>query len=141
MVLLQPQPLRPGYAPAFFTSAGNIAHGQYWTHDSTFVTTMAASHQNSELDDFQRLSNDYQPNVEVRIRILHDTCYLDPNLADFLCPQGPDVSQRQPSSALSAEYANADPRYIAKTTVGFLKLLFRGFKTDDLCEGSHTDSF
>lgn len=37
--------------------------------------------------------------------------------ADVDLPQGPLVGQRQPSTAITTEYASADPVYQAKTAV------------------------
>ena len=62
-----------------------------------------------DLEEFQRLSDRYQPEVEVYTAETYvrgvDSC------------QGPLISQRLPIADVVAEYAQADPTFITKTRV------------------------
>ena len=79
-----------------------------------------AYQQQSEQDlaELQKLSNEYEPEVtvsEVKIETLklpevHQS-------ADHDLHQGPLVGQREPSTAITTEYASADPVFQAKTAV------------------------
>lgn len=72
-----------------------------------------------ELERFQKLSNDYEPEVQVwrvlRVLVRWLACNCLTNLS-----QGPLVSQKQSSQIISAEYANADPAFVTKTNVRIL---------------------
>ena len=69
-----------------------------------------ASSNPEDMEEFQRLSDRYQPEVEVCIE-------EDRSYGVDSC-QGPLVSQRLPIADVVAEYAQADPTFITKTRVG-----------------------
>ena len=80
--------------------------------DRPFLSTFnnMTSSNPEDMEEFQRLSDRYQPEVEVCIGgdCFHgvDSC------------QGPLISQRLPIADVVAEYAQADPTFITKTRVG-----------------------
>ena len=103
---------------------------------------MASNYQNTtdeELAEFQKLSNEYEP--EVTVRLQSRPCFGPVEVMFLLCfggwflnfgtdimaelrvsadhdfRQGPLVSQRQPSTNITTEYASADPVFQAKTAV------------------------
>ena len=65
-----------------------------------------------EMEEFQRLSDKYQPELEVSA--IHMSTIAAVTLA-----KGPLVGQKLPLTALVTEYAQADPTYVTKTRVGF----------------------
>lgn len=66
-----------------------------------------------ELERFQKLSNDYEP--EVQVRFVGQLMLCSP--LTCLISQGPLVSPKQSSQIISAEYSNADPTFVTKTNV------------------------
>jgi hypothetical protein len=64
-----------------------------------------------ELERFQKLSNEYEPDVQVSRKVLLEDRANEPS------HQGPLVSAKRSTHAISAEYANADPTLAAKTSV------------------------
>lgn len=66
-----------------------------------------------ELERFQKLSNDYEPEVQVRL----DGRLMLCSSLTCLISQGPLVSPKQSSQIISAEYSNADPTFVTKTNV------------------------
>lgn len=67
-----------------------------------------------ELERFQKLSNDYEPEVQVR---LVGRPYAVLVVDNCLMLQGALVSPKQSSQIISAEYSNADPAFVTKTNV------------------------
>lgn len=79
-------------------------------------TTMASTNPD-DMEEFQRLSDRYQPDLEV--------CrfYLSLLVPILIPSQGPLVSHRLPIAEVVTEYAHADPTFITKTRVCvYLKL-------------------
>lgn len=68
-----------------------------------------------EMEDFQRLSDRYQPDLPVSS---HNTC--TDSMAKFSSHQGPLVGEKLPMSKLVEEYTAADPTYVAKTLVSLM---------------------
>jgi ubiquitin thioesterase protein OTUB1 len=67
-----------------------------------------------EMERFQKLSNSYQPEVQV---IGFE--YSDPRQWLTSCGQGPLVSTKQSSHSIALDYSNADPTLATKTNVSF----------------------
>lgn len=67
-----------------------------------------------EMERFQKLSNSYQPEVQV-------FGFDYPGLQQWLtpCRQGPLVSTKQSSHSIALDYSNADPTLATKTNVSF----------------------
>lgn len=67
-----------------------------------------------EMERFQKLSNSYQPEVQV-------FGFNYPGLQQWLtpCRQGPLVSTKQSSHSIALDYSNADPTLATKTNVSF----------------------
>lgn len=67
-----------------------------------------------EMERFQKLSNSYQPEVQV-------FGFDYPDLQQWLtpCRQGPLVSTKQSSHSIALDYSNADPTLATKTNVSF----------------------
>lgn len=77
-----------------------------------------------ELAELQKLSNEYEPEATVRQVHFWDRGFRVAAAservvvtADHDLQQGPLVGQRQPSTAITTEYASADPVFQAKTAV------------------------
>jgi hypothetical protein len=68
-----------------------------------------------EMEAFQRLSDQYQPDVQVRV--------FQANAIITEQEQGPLVGEKLPMNVLVREYAQADPRFVAKTEVSDRQLL------------------
>ena len=80
-----------------------------------------------ELTELQKLSNEYEPEVTVSFEFLWrlsmplscgtERWHMNMNGTDHHFHQGPLVGSRQPSTAITTEYASADPVLQAKTAV------------------------
>lgn len=70
---------------------------------------MAAPHPD-EMEEFQRLSDRYQPDLEV-------TSPISVLFLVLISILGPLVSHRLPIAEVVSEYAHADPTFITKTRV------------------------
>lgn len=67
-----------------------------------------------EMERFQKLSNNYQPEVQV-----FGFDYPGPQQWLTPCRQGPLVSTKQSSHSIALDYSNADPTLARKTNVSF----------------------
>ncbi|KAI9799306.1 MAG: hypothetical protein M1825_004799 [Sarcosagium campestre] len=110
-------PLAPTVIPlaslpnAEFSVQADWSSQQLPTTSTTSFSTMASLPSVEEFADLQRLSTDYKP-----------------------CVEGPLVSVRQTTEALSAEYANADPVFVQKTAALSRKYShYRTVKGDGNC--------
>lgn len=63
-----------------------------------------------ELEQFQQMSDHYQPNLPVSARFQDINHWLS-------MIQGPLIGSRKPLSELVTEYSQADPTFVAKTKV------------------------
>ncbi|KAF2192580.1 cysteine proteinase [Zopfia rhizophila CBS 207.26] len=86
----RPLPIRPPELPGGYNQQHTGHHGRTSTVRMSGPAAYMASDE--ELAQFQKLSNEYEPEVT-----------------------GPLVGERQSSSAITTEYANADPVYRVKT--------------------------
>lgn len=66
-----------------------------------------------EMERFQKLSNSYQPDVQVISVECPGKRWLT------ACRQGPLVSNKQSSHSIALDYSNADPTLATKTNVSF----------------------
>jgi len=113
--------------------AVQAAYPQQQRRDRSQQSSMAYQPSDEEMAEMQRLSAAYESEATVCIDVsrpvfascccnsptISDSLYpMNPN-ADYCCcsSQGPLVGQRQPSSAITQEYATADATYQTKTAV------------------------